>query len=119
MRRSRNIAAAVLALALALPSAALAQSAGDDQYQDPFSGQDGGGSNQQQGSGSGSQGQQQDAAPTTQGQTQDAAPTAAQAEPAQTGTLPRTGPQTPLALAYGWTLLIAGTALRRAARRTT
>jgi hypothetical protein len=123
VRCRRHIAAAVLTLALALPSTALAQSAGDNQYQDPFEGQGGGGSTQQQQQqqqqSSGSQGRQQSAAPTTQNQAEQALPTAAQAQPAQTGALPRTGGQTPLLLAYGWTLVIAGTALRRASRRTT
>jgi len=100
-------------LALALPSAALAQSAGDQQYQDPFENQ------------GGEQGQQQPTqeeqaqAPTTQSQAEAPAATTAQADPAQTGTLPRTGAQTPLLLAYGAVLLLAGTALRRASRSTT
>ena len=36
MMSSKRILAAAVALTLALPSAALAQSAGDDQYADPF-----------------------------------------------------------------------------------
>jgi hypothetical protein len=114
VRRPIHIAVAVLTLALALPSAALAQSAGDEQYQDPFEDR-GGGQTEQQGSG---QQQQQAQAPTTQGQAVDPAASTAQTQPAQTGTLPRTGGATPLLFAYGAVLLLAGTALRRAARRT-
>jgi LPXTG-motif cell wall-anchored protein len=109
----------VLALVLALPAAALAQSAGDNQYQDPFEDQGGGGQTQQQGSSQGDGGQQQAQAPSTQGQAADPSASTAQAEPGQTGTLPRTGSETtPLLLAYGLTLLLGGTALRRAARHT-
>ena len=101
-------------LALALPSAALAQSAGDQQYQDPFENQGGEQGQQQQQPAQEEQAQ----APTTQTQAE-APATTAQADPAQTGTLPRTGAQTPLLLAYGAVLLLAGTALRRASRSTT
>jgi hypothetical protein len=106
-------------LALALPSAAHAQSAGDEQYTDPFSNQGDNGS-QQQPSNSGSQGGGgQGSAPTTaQGQTTAPGASAAPAQPAQTGTLPRTGGQAPLLFAYGWVLLVTGTTLRRLARRT-
>ena len=105
----------VLTLALALPPAALAQSAGDQQYQDPFENQGGEQGQQQQPT----QGEEQAQAPTTQSQAEAPAATTAQADPAQTGTLPRTGAQTPLLLAYGAVLLLAGTALRRASRSTT
>lgn len=102
-------------LLLGLPSAALAQSAGDNQYQDPFEDQGGGGQTQQQGS---TQTQQQAQTPsTTQSQSTAPSTTTAQAAPAQTNTLPRTGSETtPLLLAYGAVLLLGGVALRRAAR---
>jgi LPXTG-motif cell wall-anchored protein len=101
----------VLALVLALPAAALAQSAGDNQYQDPFEDQGGGGQTQQQGSTT----QQQAQAPSTT-QSQGTAPSTTTTQ-AQANTLPRTGSETgPLLLAYGAALLIGGTALRRAAR---
>ena len=107
MRRTAPLLLAVLALAL--PSAALAQSAGDEQYADPF-GQvkDGGG-----------QGQQADQ-PTQSAP----APAATPATPAEQATasqdtaaptLPRTGPGLPawyIAI-NGAVLLLAGTALRR------
>lgn len=105
MRRTVPLLLAVLALAL--PSAALAQSAGDEQYADPFGQVDDGGGQDQQAQ-----------APD------DSAP--APAEPAQTApaeatqdtaapTLPRTGPGLPawyIAI-NGAVLLLAGTALRR------
>ena len=105
----RTVPLLLAALALALPSAALAQSAGDEQYTDPF------GEVEQP------NGNQQAQAPD------DTAP--APAEPAQTApaeesvaaqdtaspTLPRTGPGLPawyIAI-NGAVLLLAGTALRR------
>ena len=104
----------MLALVLALPAAALAQSAGDNQYQDPFEDQGGGGQTQQQGSTTQQQGQ---APSTTQSQGTAPSTTTTQAQAAQANTLPRTGSETgPLLLAYGAALLIGGTALRRAAR---
>src|SRR4051794_17818660 len=60
MPRSRRIAVLVSSLALALPASALAQGAGDNQYTDPFAGENGSGSGSgsgsHSGSGSGSQG---------------------------------------------------------------
>jgi hypothetical protein len=100
-------------LALALPAPALGQGAGDEQYRDPFAGQQpGGGQAQQQGGQSGSSGQPA-ADPAAPAPTADpAAATQAQA----TGELPRTGSEGVfLLLAYGWALLLGGTALRRIA----
>jgi len=108
--------AALLTVAalLALPAAALAQSAGDEQYVDPFQG-----------------GQEQPAQPP---QEAPAAPTepapaepapAAPATPSATGdvtaapaqteapTLPRTGLPVVLILSAGYMLMLAGVALRR------
>ena len=105
MRRTVPLLLALFALAL--PSAALGQSAGDEQYADPF-GQvkDGGG-----------QGQQADQ-PTQCAPAQSAAPatTADQAAASQeaTGpTLPRTGLPALLLAAAGALLLAGGTSLRR------
>ena len=115
MRRRRSIPALACALALALPSAALAQSAGDDQYQDPFSGQSPSSSQPKQApSGGGGNSQvspQAQSSPSTA--TTAATPTqgAAQGE-----TLPRTGFPAFLPLAYGLVLLLSGAALRRGAR---
>ena len=102
MRRTAPLLLAVLALAL--PSAALAQSAGDDQYADPF-GQVNDGSGQSGGD------QPTQSAPAPAQDTTSAAPADQAAAPA----LPRTGPGLPawyIAI-NGAVLLLAGTALRR------
>jgi hypothetical protein len=104
----RAIAALILAVALlAAPAAALAQSAGDEQYVDPF-----------QGEGNGGQAEQQEPAPAPE-QPAEPAPSvesdAPAAEPAQESapTLPRTGAPVVLLAAAGYALLLAGTAIRR------
>ncbi len=56
MDRSKSLALAVLLVALTLPSAALAQSAGDNQYVDPLAGQTGSGGSGSSDKGSGSSG---------------------------------------------------------------
>jgi hypothetical protein len=118
MRRRRSIPALACALALALPSAALAQSAGDNQYQDPFSGQSPSSSQPKAPSGGGGSSQ-------VSPQVQSSPSTAAAATPSQSGqsaqaaqgqTLPRTGFPVFLPLAYGLVLLLSGAALRRGAR---
>ena len=105
------IAAMAAALCIALPQMAVAQSVGDEQYRDPFGGQDP--QEEQQ--------REQPQAPTDSAGTQ-AAP--AQATPPQApaasaqagGELPRTGFQgVVLIIAYGWALLVGGVALRRVA----
>ena len=116
MSLGRAVALAT-ALALALPGAALAQSAGDDQYRDPF-GEEG----QQQDQGGGDQ-----TAPNTSGQSAPAptpapapAPTTTGAERAATvagDTLPRTGLGAGIVAALGVVMLLGGFALRRAAGR--
>ena len=114
MTRSLLIVAALLC-ALAMPSAALAQGAGDDQYQDPF----------------GDEQSQEDPTPTaTPAPAQPApaqpapaqpAPAPAQAPapaPAQSGQseqLPRTGADAGWIAFAGAALLAAGIALRRRA----
>jgi len=108
----------IAASLLAVPSAALAQSAGDEQYSDPFG---------QVEQGGGGQGQQ------SQGQGQSQAPAPAPAEPAETAaapttadqavasqdtsspTLPRTGLNDVFFLVMGATLLLAGATVRRLA----
>jgi hypothetical protein len=110
--------ATLLAVAafLAVPGAALAQSAGDEQYVDPFQGGD----------------EQPAPAPQEEPQAAPAAPEPAApapaappadtgedgqvvAEPAQTDapTLPRTGLPVVLVFSAGYALLLAGVALRR------
>jgi LPXTG-motif cell wall-anchored protein len=119
----RRLAALIAALTLALPGAAFAQSAGDEQYQDPFGG------DQSQGSGGQSQGpnNQSTQTPAQSGQqgtqTAQAAPTAAPtaAAPLATTTqataavpqLPRTGEDAGLLALGGAVLLAGGVVLRR------
>ncbi len=78
MDRSKPLALAALLVALALPSAALAQSAGDDQYLDPLAGLTGSGGSGSSDKGSGSSGNSggsSTAAPTpVTGEPQAAAP---------------------------------------------
>ena len=117
--RFRRAAATVAALALSTPGAAFAQSAGDDQYRDPF-----GEENQQQDQSGGDTGE---TAPDTSGESAPApapAPTPTPApstgtEPTATvaGELPRTGLGAGLVAALGVVLLGAGIGLRRASAR--
>src|SRR5918992_4803659 len=53
VRRLPATAAALVILALILPAQALGQGAGDEQYRDPFAGQEPGGQTQQQGGSTG------------------------------------------------------------------
>jgi hypothetical protein len=110
----RGIAALILAAALAgAPATALAQSAGDEQYTDPFAEQDQAPAEQEQ--------QQQPAAPPAEpspGGNGDAE--AAPAEDAGTAaaqpaspTLPRTGAPVLLLAVAGYALLLGGFAIRR------
>ncbi len=73
MDRSKPLALAALLVALALPSAALAQSAGDDQYLDPLAGLTGSGGSGSSDKGSGSSG--------NSGGSSTAAPTPVTSEP--------------------------------------
>jgi LPXTG-motif cell wall-anchored protein len=116
--RSR-LAALTVALVLAAPGAALAQSAGDEQYQDPF------GNDQEQ-----PQPTPQPDTPSSSsddaGTTAQATPTPAATAPAPTATtattaqasvgqeqLPRTGADAGLIALGGAVLLVGGVALRR------
>jgi hypothetical protein len=105
----RRIAALIAAAALAAPSSALAQSAGDEQYQDPFGGD----------------GQSQSQTPSASGGTAQATPTPAPAPapaaaptavPVETSPaaqqLPRTGGDPELPAIAGALLLAGGVALR-------
>jgi LPXTG-motif cell wall-anchored protein len=107
----RRLAALVAAGLLAAPASALGQSAGDEQYQDPFAGEEQGGS--------GDEGTQApEPAP------EPAAPAAPAPEPAPSSTgsdptapeaqaeLPRTGADTGLILLGGTILVAGGVALR-------
>jgi hypothetical protein len=113
MLRARLAAALVTAAMLVLPAAALADSAGDNQYQDPFAGtpsQPKQPKQQPSGTQGGSTQTPAAPAPTPAPAQTTAAPAAT---PTQTGTLPRTGfPLLPVA-AVGAALLAAGILLRR------
>jgi hypothetical protein len=107
-RRSVAVAGAVLAL---LPAAAAAQSAGDEQYQDPFGNED-----QQQSQ------PQATATPAPAAPAQAPAATAAPARsaaaaPARAAELPRTGWDAGVPGALGLVLMSAGVALRARVRR--
>ena len=96
-------------LAVSLPGAALAQSAGDDQYVDPLNGVTGGGSGSGSsgGSGSGSAG-----AAGTAGAGSTSAGSGASGS-ALPGELARTGMELPLTAGAGVLLLAGGLGLRR------
>ena len=100
------------ALVLALPASAAAQGAGDEQYRDPFAGQQPESSQPESGSGTEAAPAGGSAGATTETQTPEAS--AAQATPG--AELPRTGSEAVLLLlGYGWALLVGGAALRRIA----
>jgi hypothetical protein len=109
------IALLATVLLLALPGTALAQSAGDDQYADPF------GDTQQPSDGGQSDGDQSvddgGSTPQTSAPTPDPAPSAAEtsATASDAATLPRTGFEVVLLLAAAFPLLLGGIALRRVA----
>ena len=107
------LALVALAACLALPAGALAQSAGDDQYTDPFGGGDEPAQQEEPAAEqpAGSAPEPSEPAPGGNG-TAEAAPTA---EAAQEGspTLPRTGAPVILFAAAGYALLLAGIAIRR------
>jgi hypothetical protein len=106
-RRSLAVAGTVLAL---LPAAAAAQSAGDEQYSDPFAGQ------------SPSSTPAPTPAPATGAQPAQATPAPAAAPagssaPAQAAQLPRTGWDAGVPGMLGLVLMSAGVALRARVRR--
>jgi LPXTG-motif cell wall-anchored protein len=105
--RGHRIAALVTAAALALPGAAWAQSAGDDQYEDPFAPQPG------QTDDGGSQGAEPEPAPAPEPAAPEPAPaTTAQAPNGGEPELPRTGADEGLVALAGVMLLAGGIALR-------
>jgi hypothetical protein len=107
----RAIAALILAVALlAAPASALAQSAGDEQYVDPF---------QDEGGGQAEQPEQQPQPEPVPEQPSEPVPSvegdapAAGAAQESAPTLPRTGAPVLLLAAAGYALLLAGIAIRR------
>ncbi len=112
-RRTVSVAASMLAL---LPASAAAQSAGDEQYEDPF------GEEQSQATPTATPAPAQPAEPAQSAPAQPApaepAPAPA-AAPAQAAQLPRTGSDAVLPGVLGLILVAAGVALRAHVRRTT
>jgi len=110
MARRSLIATACAILALSVPAAALADSAGDNQYQDPFSNVP---SQKKQNSSTGTTTQPSTPAPAPSGSTSPSSSTDPIAHAADGGSLPRTGfPLLPVA-AIGAALVGAGLVLRR------
>lgn len=110
----RALAALILALALlAAPASALAQSAGDDQYVDPFEGEGNGGQTEQQ-----APEQEPQSAPVPEQPSEPLPSSNGEESPAEAAqetapTLPRTGAPVILFAAAGYALLVAGVAIRR------
>ena len=131
MQLRPRLAALAVAAFLVAPSAALAQSAGDQQYSDPFAGQGGGGGSSQS---SGSQGSQGSGSQSSSGQSssgqssgggssevgQSSAATAsdAAAQGASSRQLPRTGGEPGLVALLGAGLVAGGAGLRLRVRRS-
>jgi hypothetical protein len=128
----RRLAALTTALALAIAAPAGAQSAGDEQYQDPFAGQQGQGGGDSGSSGGGGGASSPAAgggtsspagggtstpssgpdAPVTSSDTTTSAPAPDQPAPAAAEQLPFTGAETGLVALGGAALLAGGVALR-------
>lgn len=129
MRTTRGLLAlALLVLCAAFPAQALGQSAGDEQYTDPFQGQEesgggGGGGGQSGNSSQGQGGGDTGEAPVPDDGSGTVAPDATVTPEAVTGTtptenpggLPRTGLPLGVMAALGACLLLSGLALRRSA----
>ena len=106
-----RLAALAAAALLATPAAAFAQSAGDEQYQDPFANED-----QGQSPGAGSEAPAAPAPATPEPAPSDAQPAAQAPEPvAQSGPAPQSGPaaqpQLPYTGAETGAVLLAGSVL--------
>ena len=115
MMPSRRIAALAAALSLALPAGALAQGAGDNQYQDPFAGENSG-----SGSGSGSGGGGGAEGTNGNGSLSNSPPSGEQLASQQStssGELPRTGADPGLVAVLGAGLILTGAGLRVRVRR--
>jgi len=107
----RRLAALAAAGLLAAPASALGQSAGDEQYQDPFAGQDQG---QSQGGGSGAPAAPAPATPEAPAPAPTAQPASTGEQPGPTAQteLPYTGADAGAIVLAGAILLAGGIALR-------
>ncbi len=104
----RAIAVLILALGmLGVPALAHGQSAGDDQYVDPFEGQEEPQQEQEQPE------SEQPAAPTPPAESQDTQGTVEPSAESDAPALPRTGLPLVLLLGAGLSLLAVGAAMRR------
>jgi hypothetical protein len=120
MLRSRYFALVLALAALAFPATSLAQSAGDDQYQDPLAGQPSGGDTSSGNSGSGNSGSGSPStspstpstAPSTSGGSEGTSPQASAAA-SSSGELPRTGFDVVLTIELGLALLLTGIVTQR------
>jgi hypothetical protein len=104
----RRLAALAAAALLAAPAPALAQSAGDEQYEDPFAGGD---QSQPEPTATPAPAEPAPEAPAAEATVEPTAPAPA-AEPASQQQLPRTGLDAAPILAAGTVLLAGGIALR-------
>jgi hypothetical protein len=114
--RYRFVLAALVSLlvAIAMPAAAVAQSAGEDQYTDPLAGSGSGGGGSSGGSGNSGSGNAPARPAASQSQADPTPTPQARSAQANSNTLPRTG--FPVALLIGSGLVLTGTGL--ALRRT-
>jgi LPXTG-motif cell wall-anchored protein len=111
----RLVTLLIAASLLALPCSALAQSAGDEQYADPFGQVEKPNNGQGQQSEAPAQAAPAPAAPAQAAAPTTAADTAAASQETAGATLPRTGVDTVFFVVMGATLLLAGATIRRLA----
>jgi LPXTG-motif cell wall-anchored protein len=118
MMSPRRLAALAVALSLALPAGALAQGAGDNQYQDPFAGEDSG-SGSGGGSGGGGGGGGAEGTTGNGSELSNSPPSSQLAAQSSTpsGELPRTGADPSLVALLGAGLILTGAGLRVRVRR--
>jgi hypothetical protein len=108
----RRLAALAAALLLAAPAPALAQSAGDEQYEDPFAGEQQGQAQEPEATATPAPAEPAPAPPPES----DPPPAPAEQPAAQPTELPRTGLDAGPVLAIGAVLLAGGVALRARVR---
>ncbi len=118
MRPPRRIAALAAALSLSLPAGALAQGAGDNQYQDPFAGEDSGsGAGSGSGGGGGGGGAEGNSGNGSLSDSPPAGESLASQQSTSSGELPRTGADPGLVALLGAGLILTGAGLRVRVRR--